>query len=149
MAIEQFHVTLADICKEHGLDEQQVKGLAKEVLAYRREYMVHPKHKLRFSSAGVTKLEARIAALGHVFSAAKEEYIWAKTARMQPKNPRRVYIVGPEIEGKGICPIPAKLSKIYRQAGKRVPVRHVKDNVYQIVVPAWRDDQETKTLGDK
>jgi len=142
MSVSGFEYTLDDLLKRYGRDYADLKPLLKEHLEWQKDYRLGGrKDRLRFTKAARAKLDKVLLHKNDALFAADEgEVIRAVVHRIQPKNPRCMYVVAPEIEGKGLCQIPLRKVKEYRRPGKVVFVRHVDGQTYQIVLKSWRNE---------
>jgi len=122
-------VSLNYVCKATGMDAEEVKALAKERLTYRTDYFTHPHDRLRFTRAALERLTEKSL----YEPEASDDILRAKVCKKLPPNDRYIWIRGHDIEGRGTCQIPKRWAKFYRQPDKAVRVRHVSENVYQIV----------------
>lgn len=77
--------------------------------------------------------------LGDLWEASPDEVTWGVVTRSMPPNPRRIWIQVSGHEGRGEVSLPMKLAKRYRRAGKRIPVRHISGNIWQLAKVNWRD----------
>jgi hypothetical protein len=126
---------LSELVEDFGLMEDDLRRAAKRHLIYNRDYFNAGRAGMRLRQSGVDKLRDEIKPQRNaLFCADSSESIMATVHRILPPNPRFLWIVGDGIEGRGVCHVPARLSKLYRVAGKRLRVRHVDGNVYQIVL---------------
>lgn len=143
-----FTHTAEELTKRFSVDYDTLREASKQVLKWQKDYRAGGKHRLVYTAEGVEALDAHFYKRAPLFAEQDgDELIEAVVCRIQPQNPRCAYVVGQGIEGKGVCNIPMRLSKMYRKPGKKVFVRHVDGNTYQIVLRSWREGVEDKVLG--
>lgn len=147
MKVGGFDYKLADVMQRYGLERNEAKAFCKEVLDWGEDYRAGGRQVYVITQAGMEKLEAHMNKRNALFVADEDETIDAVVHRIQPKNPRCIFVVAPEIEGKGVCQVPLRLSQQFRKPGKKLSVRHVDGNTYQIVLKAWRHEQEDRYIG--
>lgn len=138
---EEFSYTRAQLCERYGLNEVEVGEWGKGRLEYMKDYRPHRTHGMVFKPIALTKLDAFLvkAAVDPHGLYEDEKWEWGVVTADLPPNPRWVWVKVHGHDGKGFCNIPLRMSRLFRVPGKRIPVRHVSDNVWQIVIPKWND----------
>lgn len=122
-------IPIADVAQQRGCSVDEVREWCKQKLTYRKDYINMPNgNGLHIAKGSLGKNDP-----DPLYTASDDEIIIAKVHRTMPPNKRFIWITAPGIEGKGICNIPRKFVSRFRDAGKHVRVRHVEDNVYQLV----------------
>lgn len=130
----------SEAAKVLHITSNEVAKLCKKHLVYREDYFMHPKDGTRISIEAIKKLKEIVTPQSHIFDELPgDKVIEAHITGYLPPNPRRAFINIPGKEGRFTCNIPPRYAKIHRVAGRRIYVRHVGDDVYQLVIPRWND----------
>lgn len=128
-AAKMLHITgneMAKLCKKH--------------LTYKEDYFMHRIDGTRITVEAVHKLKEIVHPPTPIFDELPgDEVIEAHITAHLPQNSRMAFINVPGKEGRFICNIPPRHAKMFRVARRKIYVRHVGDDVYQLVIPRWND----------
>jgi hypothetical protein len=147
-----FEYTSEQLQERYGVTAEELKAKCKGVLEYMVDYRPRRAGGLVFTDRAMCKLDGAHGPKDDPKKDAMYEsdsFVWARVAGDLPPNPRRVWVIVEGADQKGVCNMPQRYAKGFRVPGKRIPVRHVADNVYQIVVPKWNDITVGRVIGDE
>lgn len=124
-------VSLDEVVDRLEIDEEQVRGIARVVLEFRKDYRPARGKRLLFTEEAVAKLQD---AREGVHAARDGDNVqWARVCRQLPPNERFVWITGDGFSGRGTCSIPTRWKRKCRIPGKRIRVRRVEGNLFKLV----------------
>lgn len=125
-------IAAADVAKTLGISEDELKKLSKELLIWRKDFKMFPARGVHYTEDAVDALRNTRATLGEAFDVKEDEVVWGVALDRQPPNHRFVWLAVPGVDGQCLAAVPMRLSTRYRVPGKRIPLTHIEDNLYQI-----------------
>jgi len=137
------------LASRYNLSAEDLRAECKKWLTWGKHYRAHKGHGYAFSREGAAILDEKLGPHGDPGRDepyVEDKWVWATVCSTLPPNRRHVWIAVPGVEGKCVCNLPTRFSDNFRVPGRRLPVRHVDENVYQIVVPAWSDFVEDRVI---